>query len=312
MHIYGLRKHMADADDDVTHYEAVRDADEVPTSLGRAGRAAARSARHRPAARPSREPPERGQVTNLPDGVVVEIMGTVDARRRAPAATPRRCRRAGRVPAPRRAWRRSSPSTPRSPATASPCSKRCSPTRWPAAPVRRRRRDDRRDAHGHGTVAPAVRSHRRVDGTADHVIGGGSYQWVPKLLIDLVNMPSLVDAEIVIEDIDPAPLPRMVDFVEHIAKARASRMKVSGTTDQRDALEGADYVVVCISTGGFASMAPRPRDPRALRHQAVGRRHRRARRHHPRAAQHPGAGRHRARHGSASAPTRGCSTSPTR
>ena len=31
-------------------------------------------------------------------------------------------------------------------------------------------------------------------------------------------------------------------------------MTVSSTTDQRAALEGADYVVVCISTGGFASM----------------------------------------------------------
>ena len=31
-------------------------------------------------------------------------------------------------------------------------------------------------------------------------------------------------------------------------------MKVWSTTDQRAALEGADYVVVCISTGGFASM----------------------------------------------------------
>ena len=34
------------------------------------------------------------------------------------------------------------------------------------------------------------------------VIGGGSFQWVPKLFCDLVNTPSLAEAEIVLEDID--------------------------------------------------------------------------------------------------------------
>ena len=36
------------------------------------------------------------------------------------------------------------------------------------------------------------------------IIGGGSYQWVPKLLVDVANTPSLHEAEIVIEDIDPS------------------------------------------------------------------------------------------------------------
>ena len=95
------------------------------------------------------------------------------------------------------------------------------------------------------------------------IIGGGSYQWVPKLLIDIVNTPSLADAEIVLQDIDPAPLPEMVDFVEHVAQRRGIGITVRTTTDQRDALEGADYVVVCISTGGVRQHAPRPRDPGA-------------------------------------------------
>ena len=102
------------------------------------------------------------------------------------------------------------------------------------------------------------------------VIGGGSFQWVPKLFCDLVNTPSLAAAEIVLEDIDPAPLQDMVDFAESIVAKAGVAMKVSGTTDQRAALEGADYVVVTISTGGFASMRARPRDPRTTRHQAVG------------------------------------------
>ena len=47
------------------------------------------------------------------------------------------------------------------------------------------------------------------------IIGGGSYQWVPKLLVDMVNTPSLANAELVLEDIDPEPLEPMADFVRH-------------------------------------------------------------------------------------------------
>ena len=86
------------------------------------------------------------------------------------------------------------------------------------------------------------------------IIGGGSVQWVPKLLTDIANTPSLHGAEIVIEDIDAASVPPMVDLVDHIASVRDIPLTSSGTTDQRSALDGADYVVVAISTGGFTSM----------------------------------------------------------
>jgi alpha-galactosidase/6-phospho-beta-glucosidase family protein len=86
------------------------------------------------------------------------------------------------------------------------------------------------------------------------IVGGGSYQWVPKLLVDVANTASLHGAEIVIEDIDPAPVPRMVELVEHIARVRQIPLRAIGTTDQQEALDGADFVVVSISTGGFRSM----------------------------------------------------------
>jgi alpha-galactosidase len=86
------------------------------------------------------------------------------------------------------------------------------------------------------------------------IIGGGSYQWVPKLLIDIVNTPSLAATELVLQDIDPVPLEPMAGFVRHIAGLKGVPLTVSTTTDQRAALAGADYVVVTISTGGFESM----------------------------------------------------------
>ena len=57
---------------------------------------------------------------------------------------------------------------------------------------------------GNGPLAPAV-STPRIAAMAPRIviIGGGSYQWVPKLLVDIVNTPSLAEAEIVLQDIDP-------------------------------------------------------------------------------------------------------------
>jgi alpha-galactosidase len=86
------------------------------------------------------------------------------------------------------------------------------------------------------------------------VIGGGSFQWVPKLFCDLANTASLADAEVVLEDVAAEPLADMADFAQQIVERARVGITVRATTDQRAALEGADYVVVCISTGGFGSM----------------------------------------------------------
>src|SRR4029079_10815033 len=68
------------------------------------------------------------------------------------------------------------------------------------------------------------------------------------------NTPSLVESEIVLQDIDPAPLPDVSDFIRHVSELAGAGITVETTTDRRQALEGADYVVVCISTGAFESM----------------------------------------------------------
>lgn len=87
------------------------------------------------------------------------------------------------------------------------------------------------------------------------IIGGGSYQWTPELIADLCATPALHGAEVVLEDIDPDPLPKMVALAEKVAGATGAGITVRSTTDQRDALHGADFVIVTISTGGFESMA---------------------------------------------------------
>ena len=87
------------------------------------------------------------------------------------------------------------------------------------------------------------------------IVGGGSYQWTPELLADLLGTPALHGAHLVLEDIDPAPLVPMEALARRLDEALGAGTTVATTTDQRRALEGADFVIVTISTGGFDSMA---------------------------------------------------------
>ncbi len=87
------------------------------------------------------------------------------------------------------------------------------------------------------------------------IVGGGSYQWTPELLADLLGTESLRGARFVLEDVDPAPLPKMKALARRLDEALSTGASIVTTTDQRRALEGADFVIVTISTGGFDSMA---------------------------------------------------------
>jgi alpha-galactosidase len=87
------------------------------------------------------------------------------------------------------------------------------------------------------------------------IIGGGSYQWGPELMADLFGTPALAGMHLVLQDIDPTPLPKMEALADKLNDAMGAQATVAATTEQKRALEGADFVIVCISTGGFRSMA---------------------------------------------------------
>ena len=85
-------------------------------------------------------------------------------------------------------------------------------------------------------------------------VGGGSRHWIPTLLADVANTPSLQDAEVVLHDIDPTRLPLTRAYGELLATRLGIPLQVRATTDLADAVTGADFVVVCISTGGLDAM----------------------------------------------------------
>ena len=87
------------------------------------------------------------------------------------------------------------------------------------------------------------------------IVGGGSNQWAPKLVTDLLAVPALADLELVLEDLDAERAERIGAYARLANGAMGTKAVVTTTTDQRRALDGADFVVVTISTGGFESMA---------------------------------------------------------
>jgi alpha-galactosidase/6-phospho-beta-glucosidase family protein len=86
------------------------------------------------------------------------------------------------------------------------------------------------------------------------IVGGGSTHWTPRLLVDFANSEALRDAEVTLMDVDPDSLPLMEEVARHIAKIRDIGLTVRTTTDLGGALDGAEFVVIALSVGGFTSM----------------------------------------------------------
>lgn len=84
-------------------------------------------------------------------------------------------------------------------------------------------------------------------------IGGGSYNWMPKLLGDLALTPTL-SGEIVLQDINPTALEDIQRYGRKVMAQQGSRFTIETTTRLEEGLKGAEFVVVTITTGGLDTM----------------------------------------------------------
>jgi alpha-galactosidase len=85
-------------------------------------------------------------------------------------------------------------------------------------------------------------------------VGGGSYNWMPKLLGDLALTRDL-EGTIVLHDLDPTALDDIQRYGRKVLERNGSRFSIETTTDLDRGLDGAEFVVVTITTGGLPSMA---------------------------------------------------------
>ena len=82
-------------------------------------------------------------------------------------------------------------------------------------------------------------------------IGAGSTVFMKNLIGDALNMPSLSDATIALMDIDPKRLAESEMVCRKMVSSLRVGAKIETYTDQRRALQGADFVITAFQIGGF-------------------------------------------------------------
>ena len=83
------------------------------------------------------------------------------------------------------------------------------------------------------------------------LIGAGSHVFSQNLITDILSYPELRDSTIALMDIAQEPLDLITAFAKKIVKQQGFKTKIESTTNRREALEGADYVICTIQVGGL-------------------------------------------------------------
>jgi alpha-galactosidase/6-phospho-beta-glucosidase family protein len=86
------------------------------------------------------------------------------------------------------------------------------------------------------------------------LIGGGSVQWTPTLTADIALTRPLAGASLVLHDINAQALEFMVPICERIVEQAEGDLRVKATTDRAEALQDADFVILCVGIGGLGAM----------------------------------------------------------
>jgi alpha-galactosidase len=85
------------------------------------------------------------------------------------------------------------------------------------------------------------------------VVGGGSSMFVPLLLRRFLTSPCMRGGTLTLMDVDAERLAVMDSLARVLVENEGADLAIASTTDQREALTGADFVIVAISVGGMAS-----------------------------------------------------------
>jgi alpha-galactosidase len=95
------------------------------------------------------------------------------------------------------------------------------------------------------------------------VIGAGGYEFPLQLMNDFLSFESMRGSTFALMDIDPASLARTERLARRLVEAHQLPARIQPTTDRRQALAGADFVVTCFQVGGREAYAHDMEIPRA-------------------------------------------------
>ena len=87
------------------------------------------------------------------------------------------------------------------------------------------------------------------------LVGGGSVNWSPKILKDLLLTETLAGSTFVLYDIDRTASDRIAAFAEKLDGQLNTGARFVSTDNRSSAFEGGDYFVITISTGGLDAMS---------------------------------------------------------
>ena len=87
------------------------------------------------------------------------------------------------------------------------------------------------------------------------VIGAGSVGFTKTLISDLLKVPEFAGIEFALTDINPHNLDMVHQIIAKIVAVNNLPAKVTATTDRREALTGARYIMSCVRVGGLDAFA---------------------------------------------------------
>lgn len=86
------------------------------------------------------------------------------------------------------------------------------------------------------------------------MVGGGSYNWMPRLLCDLVQTPELENSEVVLLDINLVAAKDVKAAMDRICSGSGKKFSFTATSDENRAFKNCDFVIITINTGGLETM----------------------------------------------------------
>jgi alpha-galactosidase len=87
------------------------------------------------------------------------------------------------------------------------------------------------------------------------MIGAGSVGFTRRLFMDILAVPEFRDTEFRLMDISQESVEMAVNLCRKMAEDNQLPAKVIGTTDRKEALRGADYVISTVRVGGLEAFA---------------------------------------------------------
>ena len=86
------------------------------------------------------------------------------------------------------------------------------------------------------------------------MVGGGSYNWCPRLICDLIQTPELENSDVFLLDINLKAAQEIKAAADRLCRDNDKNFRFFATNNEEEAFKNTDFVIITISTGGLDMM----------------------------------------------------------